>query len=93
MIPKLGYVGSAWATLICYASMMTASFIWGRRYYHIKYPINKLAAYLVLILAIYLGLGKIQLSDSSLELILGNAVLLLVALGIIFLERPKKIIT
>lgn len=93
LIPKLGYVGSAWATLICYASMMIGSYIWGRRYYHIRYPINKLAAYFALILIIYLGLGQVQLSDSSLQLILGNTVLLLVTLGIIFLERPKKIIT
>lgn len=93
LIPKLGYVGSAWATLICYASMMAGSYLWGRKHYQINYPMKKLMAYFVLILLIYLSLGKVQHSDSGVKLLLGNAVLLLVTLGIIFLERPKKIIT
>lgn len=93
LIPVFGYVGSAWATLICYASMMTASYIWGRRHYHIAYPMKKLAGYFALILLIYFGLEQIQLNNYSVKLILGNVVLLLVTLGIIHLERPKKIIT
>jgi O-antigen/teichoic acid export membrane protein len=93
LIPILGYVGSAWATLICYASMMTGSYLWGRRHYHINYPMKKLTAYFALILLVYLSLGQMQFSDSGIKLLLGNAVLLLVTLGIIFLERPKKIIT
>ena len=93
LIPKLGYVGSAWTTLICYASMMTMSYFWGRRHYHIKYPMKKLALYFTLILLIYLSFDRLQLANSNIKLFLGNVVLGLVALGIILLERPKKIIT
>ncbi|HAW52293.1 MAG TPA: polysaccharide biosynthesis protein [Flavobacteriales bacterium] len=93
LIPKLGYVGSAWTTLICYAGMMTMSYFWGRKHYHIHYPIKKLAAYSALILIIYLGFDRLDLANSNVKILLGNLVLALVTLGIIFLERPKKIIT
>jgi O-antigen/teichoic acid export membrane protein len=93
LIPKLGYVGSAWTTLICYAGMMTMSYFWGRKHYHINYPIKRLATYSALILIIYLSFDRLDLANSNIKLLLGNIVLALVTLGIILLERPKKIIT
>ena len=37
LIPHLGYMGSAWTTLVCYFAMLIISFIWGRKYYPIPY--------------------------------------------------------
>ncbi len=37
LIPWLGYFGSAWATLICYASMAVLNYFLGQRHYHILY--------------------------------------------------------
>ena len=50
-IPTYGYVASAWATLVCYASMMIASYFLGQKHYPIPYDLKKIG--------IYLGLGTI----------------------------------
>ena len=53
LIPKYGYVGSAWATFACYLSMMIASYLWGRKVYKIDYDLKKITAYLLLASLIY----------------------------------------
>lgn len=40
LIPIYGYMGCAWATLICYGAMMTASYLAGNKYYPIPYDIK-----------------------------------------------------
>lgn len=52
-IPVWGYVGSAWATLICYFSMMTLSYFIGRRYYKISYDVKRVVLYFVAALGLY----------------------------------------
>jgi O-antigen/teichoic acid export membrane protein len=52
-IPIFGYLGSAWATLICYATMSVASYLIGRRYLPVPYPILRMSFYLALALALY----------------------------------------
>ena len=53
LIPKFGYIGAAWATLISYASMTAASFYLNQKYDYTKYPLKKIGFHLatVLILA------------------------------------------
>lgn len=52
-IPSMGYRGAAWATLICYAAMTTVSYLLGRRYYPVPYPLASLFGYVVLGLALF----------------------------------------
>ncbi|GIV31649.1 MAG: polysaccharide biosynthesis protein [Saprospiraceae bacterium] len=47
LIPVMGYMGSAWATLACYASMTFACWWWGRKYYPIQYEWEAMAAYVL----------------------------------------------
>lgn len=42
LIPKMGYTGAAWATLICYASMMIFSYLKGRDIFPVPYDLRKL---------------------------------------------------
>ena len=44
-IPKIGYVGSAWATFFCYGTMMIISFVSGHKYYPIPYNFKRLLLY------------------------------------------------
>lgn len=60
LIPILGYMGSAWATLVCYASMTFMAYRWGQKHYPIPYPVRKIASYLGLALAIYLVYGSLK---------------------------------
>ena len=52
-IPQWGYLGSAWATLACYFLMVVLSWLLGRRYYPVSYPIGKIIGYFGLGLALY----------------------------------------
>lgn len=42
LIPMFGYMGSAWATLICYFSMMVISYRLGQKHFPIKYNLRKI---------------------------------------------------
>ena len=53
-IPIFGYTGSAWATLICYASMMIVSYIIGQRYFKVPYNVMKFLGYVGVAVLIYL---------------------------------------
>ena len=44
-IPKYGYLASAYATLVCYGSMMLISYFLGQYFYPVKYKIWKFLIY------------------------------------------------
>jgi O-antigen/teichoic acid export membrane protein len=54
-IPVFGYMASAWATFLCYGSMMVISYVWGQRVYPVPYAWRKLLAYMLIVLLVYLA--------------------------------------
>ncbi len=48
-----GYYGSAWATFICYGTMMVLSYLFGQRFFPVKYNLLKAGGYLGLAVLIY----------------------------------------
>jgi O-antigen/teichoic acid export membrane protein len=48
LIPVLGYMGSAIATLICYFSMSLVCYLLGNRHYPIPYPVKTIVGYILL---------------------------------------------
>lgn len=48
LIPYIGYIGSAIATLAAYGSMMVLSYLYGRKYYDVPYELNKIVGFLTL---------------------------------------------
>ena len=46
LIPHIGYMASAWATLAAYATMSALCYLTGQRFYKIDYPIGKMLIYL-----------------------------------------------
>ena len=46
MIPKIGFMASAWATLLAYGVMMLLSYFIGRKHYPVPYNIKKSLGYL-----------------------------------------------
>ena len=47
LIPVIGIMGAAYATLIAYASMTVISYVIGKKYYPINYNLKKMGLYLV----------------------------------------------
>ena len=53
LIPVLGFVGCAWATLVCYFSMTFASYYLGKRHFSVPYQVKRITLYLLVMLCIY----------------------------------------
>ncbi|NNL32053.1 MAG: polysaccharide biosynthesis protein [Flavobacteriaceae bacterium] len=47
MIPKIGFMASAWATLAAYGVMMVISYLLGQKFYKVPYDISKILIYLL----------------------------------------------
>ncbi|MBI1223297.1 MAG: oligosaccharide flippase family protein [Bacteroidetes bacterium] len=54
LIPLMGYLGAAWATLAVYASMMVAGYITGQKYYPIPYKVRSFLFYLIFTLFLFI---------------------------------------
>ena len=59
-IPLLGYVGSAWATLVCYACMALVSYLLGRHYYPVAYEVKRVLGYISLGVGLYFARAHLQ---------------------------------
>ncbi|HEY8388500.1 MAG TPA: oligosaccharide flippase family protein [Parasegetibacter sp.] len=88
-IPLFSYTGSAWATLICYASMMIASYLLGKKYYPIPYAWKKLVAYLIITFLIYLLHRWLNGFFESIFFSLGSGIIL-VAVFALFVFRIER---
>ena len=75
-IPRIGYMGSAWATLICYASMMVASYFMGNKHYPVNYDLKRILGYLGLSLTLYLISVVIKTDWMVINLFINNILLL-----------------
>src|SRR5690606_8840310 len=84
-IPIIGFMASAWATLLAYGTMMVVSYFWGQKYYRIPYKTRKIGLYVVL--SIGLALANYYLFNSS--LIIGNFMLLIYIAIAIFIEKSS----
>lgn len=85
LIPKIGFMASAWATLIAYGLMMIISYFWGQSSYRIPYKKRKILLYMVL----SIGFGLLGYKFSENSFIIGNLFVLAYA-GIVFLiERSS----
>ncbi|HLN20122.1 MAG TPA: oligosaccharide flippase family protein [Bacteroidales bacterium] len=83
-----GYYGSAWATLICYGSMMILSYAVGQRYFPIKYNIPKIFFYVGLSTALYIT-GTIFTINSLVLSLSFHTFIIIVFLGVVFyIEKP-----
>lgn len=92
-IPTMGYVGSAWATLICYFSMAAISFGLGQKYYPVPYPTRRIASYLALALTAYFSSELIRENfDLSTPLrLLTNTAIFIGYLFILYKMEEKEI--
>ncbi|MEY4934283.1 MAG: hypothetical protein RIS64_642 [Bacteroidota bacterium] len=93
-IPTMGYVGSAWATLICYFAMAAVSYFLGHRYYPVPYPVQKIGIYALMAFGIYVlsdWLHPAITSPFTWQKALTNSVLLFSYIFLIYKMEEKDI--
>ena len=82
-IPTIGYVGSAWATLICYGTMMIVSYFIGNKHFKVNYDLKRILGYLSLSVALWLVGSHINLGSKMLGFILNN-MFVLFFIGVVY---------
>ncbi len=63
LVPRMGYMGAAYAVLTCFSVMMIFSYILGQKYYRIPYDIKRIAFYFTTALIIYTIGMQIQMNS------------------------------
>lgn len=53
LVPRIGYMGCAWASFACYAVMMLTSYFTGNVKYPIGYPLRRMGAYFAVAAVLY----------------------------------------
>ena len=76
LIPKIGYLASALATLAAYGSMMIISYLWGKQVYPVPYNLRKIGFYMGLsilfsALAFYIFKGNLWIGITLWVIFLG----------------------
>ena len=88
LIPILGYVGSAWATLACYFSMVIASYLIGQKKYPVKYRLEKIIGYPLLALGLFY-ISTEYLILLEINKLISNGLILLGFIGLIVAIERK----
>lgn len=88
-IPTLGYVACAWATMLCYASMMLISYFWGQKVYPVPYQTSRLLGFFGLMLLFFFVHRGICILTASFA-IRFIAATVLVALYLAYILKTEK---
>jgi O-antigen/teichoic acid export membrane protein len=88
-IPVWGYIGAAWATLICYFFMMIASYIIGQKHYKINYNLKKSVFYFLLTMGLFFGSLVCEPYFLKYKLI-ANSLFLIVFFYFVVITEKKK---
>lgn len=88
LLPRIGYMGSAYAVFTCFLVMCILSLLLGRRFYRIDYDVNKIIFYFLLAVVFYFA-GRCVMFDNPWITCLARTPLLVVFI-LIFLRREMK---
>ncbi len=91
-IPRIGYIGCAWATLICYASIMVLSYFMSRKQLPVKYDFFHISVYFALSLILYFLSTQLNIPSKILNLVINNSLILLFIAVVYFMEKPSFIL-
>ncbi len=93
LIPVFGYMGSAWATLLCYIAMLLVSWHLGQKHYPIAYEWRKIIAYLSAAVLLYFFASLTESTfalDSPLMFFVRTLLLLMYFLWLWKMERRER---
>ena len=90
LIPLYSYTACAWATFLCYGSMMVMSFLWGQKYYYVPYAWKKLLAYIIIVVLLFFVHTGINRLFPSFLVNIGSGLVLLSAFLLFILKIEKK---
>ncbi|MBE0662501.1 MAG: oligosaccharide flippase family protein [Bacteroidales bacterium] len=87
LIPKIGYMGAAWATLACYGSMMILSYFIGRRHYPVPYNVLKITLFIAFAVLLYYLSTIFQPENNIIARIFSNLLLIGYVIFVLMVEK------
>jgi O-antigen/teichoic acid export membrane protein len=83
-----GYMGSAWATLICYSLMMVLSYFIGQKYFPVPYKVTRIMGYTALALGLYFIGHFTNTGSATGDLVFRNLIFGLFVIIVLLVEKP-----
>jgi O-antigen/teichoic acid export membrane protein len=93
LIPVIGYVGSAWATFICYFLMMIVSWYYGNKYFPVKYDLKVIGTYLAVSLALWIISLFVRTKIIGVNLVINSILLMGYILFVMKREKPAELLS
>jgi len=90
LIPKYGFLASAWATLVVYAFLAVSNYVWGQRYYPVPYNLPKLGLILVSALILYAVSSNFSILPTIHPWLVNILWLMVFATILLFIEKFLK---
>lgn len=94
LIPILGYMGSAWATLAAYLTMAVLNYLYGQKHYPIPYDLKKIGLFIGSSIALYF-IGRLvsnSITDTSAKYAVNAVLLMAFVVAAYISERPNKVV-
>ena len=88
LVPRFSYLGAAWGHLSAYVVMVILSFIWGQKYYRIKYQMGRIGFYALITLVLFL-ISYFMPHERRLISLGINGFLMLIFLVIVYFRERK----
>lgn len=85
LIPKYGYMGSAWVSMAAYITMTIISYVLGQKYYPIPYNLKRIMAYLIV--STIISFTSFFLFNRNIYI--GNGMLIVFLTGIFYFEKDS----
>ncbi|MEI6822611.1 MAG: oligosaccharide flippase family protein [Bacteroidota bacterium] len=90
LVPIMGYMGAAWATLICYFLIMLVSYILGQKHYPINYDLKRIMTYLGIALGLYFISEILKIETKSIKLIINTIFVIIYLVSVFTFEKRKQ---
>ncbi|MCX8491808.1 MAG: polysaccharide biosynthesis C-terminal domain-containing protein [Cyclobacteriaceae bacterium] len=87
LIPIMGYTGSSWAALLCYAFMAACCYLLGQKYFPIPYRLGTSLGYLICTIVITYAVQAVTLPNQWITSIFHGLVIISFVGAVYFFER------
>lgn len=88
LVPKVGYMGAAYAFLVSTFTMFWVSYFWGQRQYPIPYDVKNIVLYFMVAIGLYAVSCQIVFPTESVNLLFKTALLLVFSV-VVWQKEPR----
>jgi len=90
LIPFYGYTGAAWATFLAHLVMMIISYIYGQKYFYIKYDFKRIGMYFILAIILFVMSKYLPVKSLILSLLINAFFFSIFVAAVIYFENIQR---